>query len=238
MPDPSPARPPTSRRSRIAAGAAAVFLAVAAPRIYAQALRIGVVDVQRALLETQQGQRAKNQLKQLFQRRQEQLDARQQELRRMREELERERNRISQDEMRRRMEEYQKQFVELQQNFVEYQQELAQREAELTKQIFVNLETVIRSVGMSENYTVIFDQSGVVWSPQHLDLTDRIVQLYNQRYPATSEPAAGRTDAGAPAPRATGDAGAPAPRATGDAGVQGRQRVNPHPRGEQEPGRP
>ena len=136
------------------------------------------------MVETDQGRRAKNQLKTLFQKRQEDLDGRQQALRRMSEEIEQQRNSLPRADLQRRMEEYQRQFVELQQNYVDYQQELARREAELTKSIYVNLENVIRQLGRDENMTAIFEQAGVVWNPQNLDLTDRIVQAYNRQFPA------------------------------------------------------
>lgn len=218
----------TVRRSRVAAVLSAIVLAVLAPRVYAQ-VRIAVVDLQRALVETDQGRRAKNQLKSLFQKRQEELDARQEALKRMRDEIEKQKNTLDRASLQRRMEEYQKQFVELQQNFLEYQQELAQREAELTKQILVNLQDVIRQIGRQENYTAIFEQSGVVWSPQHLDLTDRVVQIYNRQYPVRDEPTT-QTPSRPDSARTPSDASAPSSRTPPP---PSRPLPNPHPRGQE-----
>lgn len=222
-----------ARRSRLAAYAAAFVLAALAPRVYAQ-VRVAVVDIQRAALETEQGRRAKNQLKGLFQKRQEELDGRQQALKRLRDDIERQKNSLDRATLERRMQDYQKQFVDFQQNALDYQNELSQREAELTKQIYVNLQSVIRQIGQQENLTAVFDQQGIVWSPQHLDLTDRVVQAYNQQYPARdtpgTAPAGGNRPAGgaAPAGGRPGAGGAPA-------GGTGRPVVNPHPRGEEGP---
>ena len=78
------------------------------------------------------------------------------------------------------MEEYQKAFVELQSTYVEYQRELAEKEAELTKNIFSKMEGILRRIGTSEGYTMIFDRgAGVVWGRTDLDLTDRLIQMYN-----------------------------------------------------------
>ena len=209
------------RRSRLFALLAAAVLALVAPRLYAQ-VRIAVVDMQRAILETEEGRRAKNQLKKLFESRQEQLNGRQEQLKRLKAELEKQEKILSRDALQKRMSEYQEQLVSLQKNYLEYQQELAQREAELTKQILVNLQGVVRQIGTAEGYTGIFDQSGVVWAPSHLDLTDRVIQEYNHAHPPTAEPAAGASEGetGAhPAARPTARPAAPA---------------NPHPRGTQE----
>lgn len=214
------------RPSRVAAVAAAVFLSVAAPRVYAQ-MRVAVVDMQRALLETDQGRIAKNQLKGLFQKRQEELDQRQQALKQLRDQLERDRTHLDDATLRQRAESYQKQFVDLQQNFLQYQRELAEREAELTKQIYVNLQSVIRQMSQQEGITTVFEQGGVIWSRQDLDMTDRVVQSYNSQYPpsrSNSAPTSSSAPAGnTPRPQ-TPATPANAPGTRAPAG-------NPHPRG-------
>lgn len=197
----------------------ALMLAVAAPKLYAQ-VRLAVVDMQRAILETEEGRRAKNQLKKLFESRQEQLNDRQESLKRLKADLEKQERVLSRDALQKRMSEYQEQLVSLQKNYMEYQQELAQREAELTKQILVNLQGVVRQIGTAEGYTAIFDQSGIVWAPTHIDLTDRVIAEFNRAHPPGSDAAPAEADAGTrPARPATGRP------ATG---------TNPHPRGVQQ----
>jgi outer membrane protein len=191
-------------KSRFVAMVVALMLGVFAPRVYAQ-VRIAVIDMQRAMLDTQEGHRVKNQLKKLFDSRQEQLNHRQDALKRMKDDIEKQKTVVSQQALQKRVDEYQKAFVELQQSFSEYQQELAQKEAALTKEILVNMQTVVRSIGTAEGFTVIIDSSAVMWAPTHLDITDRAITEYNQTHPASAtatDPPAG--DAGAaPAAPAT-----------------------------------
>jgi len=175
-----------SRFVRLVSLSLAFALAVASPALYAQ-VRLAVVDVQRAASESEEGRATVERLRVLFQSRQTQLDQRQQSLVRMREEIQRQQRTLGREALQQRMETYQRQFMELQQNYLEYQQELAQQEAEATKQIIQDLRGVIRQIGQQEGYTTIFDQAGVVWAPQHLDLTDRVVQMYNQQHPVRSD---------------------------------------------------
>src|SRR5262245_10201191 len=119
----------------------ALMLAFAAPRLYAQ-VKLAVVDMQRALLETNDGRRAKAQLKQLFEERQKRLNDRQEALKRMKEDLDKQKVSLSREALQKRMEDYQAEFVKLQQSYLEYQNELAQKEAELTKSILVNLQGI------------------------------------------------------------------------------------------------
>ena len=204
----------------------ALMLAFAAPRLYAQ-VKLAVVDMQRALLETNDGRSAKTQLKRLFEERQKRLNDRQEALKRMKEDLDKQKVSLSREALQKRMEDYQAEFVKLQQSYLEYQNELAQKEAELTKSILVNLQGIVRQIGTSEGYTGILDQGAVIWAPTHLDLTDRVIQEYNQAHPTAApgtgtRPATG-TGTGARPATGTGTGARPAtPPAT-----------TPHPRGQQ-----
>ncbi|MFK7991511.1 MAG: OmpH family outer membrane protein [Sandaracinaceae bacterium] len=160
---------------------AALLLATVAPRLYAQANRIAVVDLQRALNETEDGRRAKARLKRLFNTRQQALDKRQNELKALKEDIERQKNVLSREALQKRVEAYQKAFIELQSTYVEYQRELAQKEAQLTREIIAQMEEILRRLGQTEGYTLIVERNegGVVWVPSNLDLTDMVIQRYN-----------------------------------------------------------
>ncbi|MBX7194752.1 MAG: OmpH family outer membrane protein, partial [Sandaracinaceae bacterium] len=159
---------------------AAIMLASMAPKALAQ-VRIAVVDLQRALQETEDGRRAKARLKRLFKQRQEDLDKRQNELKQLSEELEQQSKVLSSDARQERVEDLQKKALELQQLYVQYQRELAEKEAELTSQIIGRMEQILRRIGQTEGYTLIVERSegGVVWVPSNLDLTDVVIQRYN-----------------------------------------------------------
>lgn len=218
-------------RSRQVAVVVALMLAMVAPKLYAQ-VRLAVIDMQRAMLETSDGRRAKVQLKRLFESRQETLNQRQEALKREKTEIERQAAVVRGEALNKRMEEYNKRLMDLQQDSVRYQQELQTKEGELMKQILTNLGLVARQIGTSDNYTAILDASAVIWSPSHIDLTDRVIQEYNNQHPATEEPAAEGADAGAPAARPAAPA-RPAGAAARPAATPARPAANPHPRGGQ-----
>ena len=161
--------------------AVALLLSAAAPKLYAQATRIAVVDLQRALNETEDGRQAKARLKRLFKRRQQALDKRQTELKALKTEIEAQKNVLSREALQKRVEAYQKAFIELQSTYVEYQRELASKEAQLTREIIARMERILRRIGQSEGYTLIVERNegGVVWVPSNLDVTDLVIQRYN-----------------------------------------------------------
>jgi len=161
---------------------AALLVSSVAPKAFAQT-KIAVVDLQRALMETEDGRRAKRRLERLFKRRQKSLDAAQTKMKQMKEDIERQQKAgvITDEALQRRMEEFQKAYIELQSQYSEYQRELAAKEAELTGEILERMQAILRRIGQAEGYTLILEanEGGVVWVPGNLDITDQLIQRYN-----------------------------------------------------------
>ena len=143
--------------------------------------KIAVVDLQRAINETEEGRAAKNKLKKLFKRRQKDLDAKQTAIKQMKESIETQRNVLSRDALQKKLEEYQKAFVDLQTVYVDYQRELSIKEAELTKDIIASMQRILRRIGQKNGYQLILErnEAGVIFVPTNLDLTDLLIQKYN-----------------------------------------------------------
>lgn len=191
---------------------AAVGLAALAPAVYAQA-RFAVVDLNRAVLESAEGQRANNYVKTLWKRRQEELDFRQKALKLMRDDMIRSQATTPEATQRARTEEYQRQFLTYQQVAFEYQDDLAQREAKVTKRIYTNMQTVISTLAARQNYTAVFERQGVVYSVPSLEITDQVVRAYNQQYPSSTWPPLPADDFG------DGGTATPPSSSSSDAGV-------------------
>ncbi|HEY2736744.1 MAG TPA: OmpH family outer membrane protein [Polyangiales bacterium] len=143
--------------------------------------KVAVVDMQRAMNETEDGRKAKAALKKVFEDRQKTLDKQQNDLKTMKESLEKQRDVLSRDVLAKKLEEYQKAFGELQTTYMEFQRELQAKEGELTKEIIERMQRIMRHVGQTEGYTLILErsESGVVYVPTNYDLTDLLIQRYN-----------------------------------------------------------
>src|SRR6478672_12104282 len=115
------------------AASIAILLGLWAPAASAQQMKFAVVDVQRAVMETEDGLRAQATLKKFFDKRQQELDAKQNELQKQREDIEKQSKVLSQQALQKRMEDWQKQMMELQTVFVEYNKELQKKQGELTQ---------------------------------------------------------------------------------------------------------
>lgn len=163
---------------KLAACLAAIFALAAAPAAFAQ-MKFAVVDVQRAVMENEDGLRAQATLKKYFDKRQQELDKKQAELQKEREELEKQQRTLSPEAFEKKAAEWQKKMVELQTTFLEYNKELQQKEKELTQPILQKVTTVLRRLATDEGYDAILEKATVPYVRSDLDLTDRVIKLYN-----------------------------------------------------------
>lgn len=142
-------------------------------------MRIGVVNVQYAVTQTEDGIRATNTFKKLFDRRQQDLDARQADLAKMREDIEKQTRILSRESLTRRMEDWQKRMVDLQTTYVDHNRELQKKQGELTNPIMKKMIGVIGRIAKKNGFDVIVDAQAVPYVRSDLDLTDQVIQMYN-----------------------------------------------------------
>jgi outer membrane protein len=204
--------PPSALRFLRAPTAAAIGLALSfalllSSKTAAAQMKLGVVDVQRAVMQSEDGLRAQATLKKLFDSRQQELSKRQNELQKQKDDIDRQKNVLSQQSLQKKADEWQKQMVELQSTFVEYNKELEKKQKELTDPIFERVLAAIKRVAGLDSYDVIVDRATVAFARTDIDLTDRVVQMANGALSAAPAPATG----GSAAPAARAAAPAPAP---------------------------
>jgi outer membrane protein len=156
-------------------------------------MKVAVVDVQRAVMQTEDGLRAQATLKKLFDNRQQELNKRQTDLQKQKEDIDHQAKVLSQGALQKKVDDWQKEMVELQQTFVEYNKELEKKQKELTDPIFERVIGAIKRIAGTEAYDLIVDRATVAFARSDLDLTDRIIQLANG---ASSSPAPGPAPAG------------------------------------------
>jgi len=165
-------------RVLVAFAAAALFSLVASTASAAE-MKVAVVDVQRAVMQTEDGLRAQATLKKLFDSRQQELNKKQADLAKQREDLDKQSKVLSKEAMAKRLEDWQKAMVELQSVFVEYNKELEKKQKELTDPIFEKVMGIVKRIATTEGFDLVVDKQTVAYMRGDLDLTDKCIQLYN-----------------------------------------------------------
>jgi Skp family chaperone for outer membrane proteins len=158
------------------------------------ALKVGIVDLDRALKESGPGKQALGTLKQFRDRvvkeindKKRQKDAKENTLRDLQTELTSQSMVLSDSAKRDKEETYRRQvrdlrkFIEDSNRFIEEsERELREREAELTSRLLRDLLNIVRAVGQEENFTIIFERNDriLLYVADAVDLTDKIIKRF------------------------------------------------------------
>lgn len=157
--------------------AAAAFLGVTTSS--AQGTKIAAVNLQGALIQTEDGRSASATMKRYMDRRQAELDRRQRSLAREEKELRRQLKVLSRESFQRRYEHYQRRVLKVQSKFVEYNQQLQQKQANMMQPMTQKMFGVIRKAASRRGFDIVIDRAAAPYVRGDLDLTDLVVQMYN-----------------------------------------------------------
>jgi outer membrane protein len=160
---------------------AAAFL-VAAPVAQAEEMKIGYIDIQKAIQATSAGKKAKGELEKEFNAKNAEFQKRQADFKKMGEDLEKKKLALSDEARAKKAQELQQEFMKLQKDMGESQLGMQKKEAEALKPIVEKLEKSIDKVAKDGGYTMILEkgQQSVVWAKKELDLTDTVVKEFEK----------------------------------------------------------
>jgi Skp family chaperone for outer membrane proteins len=63
----------------------------------------------------------------------------------------------------------------------DHQQELRQREGEMTSDILKQLQQIVIEIGKAEKFTLIFERTQLLYNDQGIDITNKVIESYNNR---------------------------------------------------------
>ena len=146
-------------------------------------VKIGYIDMQKAIQTTDSGKKAKKELETEFNSKKKELQEKEKDLKKMSEDLEK-KNMVLSDEVK------QKKQMEFQEEMIKYrdlvgksQAAIQERERSLTAPILEKLRAIIGDIGEKEKYTVILEkqENSVLWAPKRIDLTERVIAEFNKK---------------------------------------------------------
>ncbi len=148
----------------------------------APAVKIGCVDLQRVMMESEKGKEAKKSLSDEVEKRKKEVTQKQDELQKMKDALEKQTATITPEARVEKEKQYQAKLKDYQRISDDYSAELRQKDQEMTQKILRDLEGIVKGVGESDKYTVILEKthSGILFVSPVIDITDKVISQYNQ----------------------------------------------------------
>jgi len=147
----------------------------------ADVAKIGVVDLQRVLLVSKPGKTAQADLKKQGGEIEEDFKAKEIEIRKLKERLEREALVMSREMREEKEREYRIKIGDFKMLQKKRITELKELENRLVQRIRDDLIGIIEETGKKEGYLLIIDKAVAYYYPTTIDITDKIIQVYNNQ---------------------------------------------------------
>ncbi|MDY0162939.1 OmpH family outer membrane protein [Desulfobotulus sp.] len=159
-----------------------VCLLVSGVAFAADVAKIGVFDFETFLKNSKSGQQAKNQVTEEARKLEAQLEAKKLEIEKLREGLMREAMVLSEEARAQRERELQIKALDLRNMEQRFTRSFNQQQNEIMARIQNEVRELIQEIGKKENYLLILENVGVVYAPDRVDITDRLIREHDKKY--------------------------------------------------------
>lgn len=149
---------------------------------FAEDLKVGYVNLQKALNQVEEGKEAKARLKKKFQSKQQKLNKKQKEVKKLREELKSASMAMSEEAKKKKQRKLRRKMQELQQLYMGAQRELTRKEASATQEIFKKMRGIVEEIAEEKGYDMVLEKNkgSVIFAKDAMDLTDELVKRYDE----------------------------------------------------------
>jgi outer membrane protein len=163
-----------------------IFMAImaccfASTTVFAADVKIGYVDMQRALSSSEAGKEAREQLAARVKQYQDELNAKQEELKKLKDEFEVQGALLNDTTKKAKEKDYQQKLKVFQRIAKDDEDDVRSREEESVRKIFEVLDKIVKEYGRKNDYKFIFLKNETILyaDDKTSDLTDEIIKLFN-----------------------------------------------------------
>jgi outer membrane protein len=147
---------------------------------FAADLKLGYIDMQRALNGSEAGKEAKEQLATRLKKYQDEINVKQDELKRLKDEVEKQGTFLNDATRAAKEKDYQQKLKEFQRFTKDAQDELQGKDEEFTRKILEGMEKVIQEYGRKNGFTFIFVKNeSMLFVDDKVDQTEEVLKLFN-----------------------------------------------------------
>ena len=153
--------------------------------------KYAVVDMQRVILNVEEGKAARSGLEKEIKAKEKELLAKKKDLDKMNKAWKSQAPLLSESARFKRQQEFQEKFLTLRNQEMAFQQEIKGKEAQATQKIAVAITKMVNGMAKKRGYEMVFETSsaGLVYLKDPYDLTDEVIKAFNAR----TKEAAGKT---------------------------------------------
>ena len=155
--------------------------------------KVGVIDIQAAMIQTKDGQKAANELKAKFSPKQDELSKKQNDIAALRDQLTKGSNTLSEDAKQKLMRDIDSKNVSLKRDTEDAEADLQQEQQRIMGDLGGKMISVLNKYATDNGFAVVLDissqQTPVLFASSTIDITRDIIALYDKNAVSMSAPA-------------------------------------------------
>ncbi len=144
-----------------------------------KAIKIGVIDTERIMRDSKPAKEARAIILKDLEVKRALYKAKEDEVRAMQEEVRKGGKDMPQPVMKGKVEGIEKEIKELSRLKSDLEEDLKKKDAALAGQILADVGKIVKDLSLKEKYTLILEKKSVVTSDDAIDITDKIITIYD-----------------------------------------------------------
>lgn len=150
---------------------------------FAQSLKIGYIDLQQVIRNSKAGKTAKTSFEKEFKSKRDIIESKNRSLDKMKQDFIKNAPVMNETTRKQKADQIERMEKELNRTREDFRTELQKRDLELTQKILKDIEGILKNIGDSEGYSIIFEktEAGIVYAGDGVDVTNKVIQSYDSK---------------------------------------------------------
>jgi len=143
-------------------------------------LKIGYVDLNKALNESESGKKATKILEDMVKSKRVIIAKKEEEINNLREEIGKQSSVLTQEAVKEKQDNLDRVIRDAQKMTKEFQDEVQKKEFELRTELLNELKEIINKIAEEEGYAFILEESTLLYSSKKFDITQKVIKKHNE----------------------------------------------------------
>lgn len=144
----------------------------------AEDMKVGIVDLQRAIQTSETGKKAKSQLEEAFNKKKKELQAEEANLKKLQEEFQKKQSALSDSAKKEQQMKLQEKFMKYQELLQKSQADIQKKEQEMSEPIIRKIREKVNEIAKKKGYNLVLEKNDnvVLFSQDKDDLTEEVMK--------------------------------------------------------------
>ena len=147
---------------------------------YGENFKIGVVDLQKVMLESKKGKQALKTLENEFNEKRKKIESKDNELEVLKKELIEKVSVWNNEIKEKKEEEFNQKLKNYQREREEFEDEMGKKNSQINQKILKEIMEILEDIARKENYTIVLEKESLIYLSPSIDITGMVIEKYDR----------------------------------------------------------